>query len=220
MSDLVEDLSGGDDRDGELEPGEQRPAEPEVRPLEETLSAPQQQALVLIGEGKPIQAVAKEVGVNRGTIYRWMKSDAYFRAAYNAWQVEQWESCRAALLKCGQKAVAKILDVVDHDRDIAWKVVRELGLFKGSHQMQTDPRRVRQEIEIEELEEDARLEQRKPREILAMVEGKTLPDLQRPEPPEPARSKPGQTLWTDLSPEQQARVLRKRELERAGLNNC
>jgi transposase-like protein len=114
----------------------------------------------MIVDGKPFGEAAKEVGVNRTTLYRWMRLDPQFRAAYNVWQMEQREGCRAALLKCGQEAVAKISKVVSIDQDTAWKVTKEMGLFRDAPELPTDPAKVLREIEIEQIEEEDSLEQR------------------------------------------------------------
>jgi AcrR family transcriptional regulator len=143
----------------------------EIAPLEESLSAIQHKALALIADGQAIAETAKQIGVNRGTIYRWMRSDARFRAAYNGWQAEQRESCRAVMLQCGQLAAKKILGMVEYDWSLAWKVVKELGLFKDAGNLTIDPQHVQQEIEIEQLVESNRLEQTKTRELLVSIEG-------------------------------------------------
>ena len=69
-----------------------------ARELAEGLPQEQRLALGLMTIGKPIREAAEMAGVNRGTVYRWIKSDPQFRAAYNAWQLEQRESCRVRLL--------------------------------------------------------------------------------------------------------------------------
>jgi AcrR family transcriptional regulator len=120
----------------------------------------QRRALLLLTEGKPIGEIAEAVGVNRTTVYRWIRADPHFRAAYNAWQLEQRESCRAALLRSAQGAVAKIVRMIDIDSAVALRVAKELGLFQPSQGLQTDPQRVQREIEVEQLEVEAQLEQR------------------------------------------------------------
>jgi transposase-like protein len=101
--------------------------------LAEALPDEQQRALALLSNGEPIRMAADKTGVNRGTVYRWIKAGAHFRAAYNAWQQEQRESCRLGLLKCAEQAVARIALRIQYDEDLAFKLAKELGLFKGGH---------------------------------------------------------------------------------------
>jgi hypothetical protein len=124
----------------------------------EGLPEKQQRALMLIAEGQPIREAAKTAGINRGTLYRWIKSDPHFRAAYNGWQMEQRESCRAGLLKVAETAVAKLVRSVDLDGHLAFKVVKELGLFGGATPLRLDPRQIEQEVEVESIESDNQLD--------------------------------------------------------------
>lgn len=50
---------------------------------EDALSAKQRQALPLLIFGKTISAVAREIGVSRVTLSRWVNQDAKFKAALN-----------------------------------------------------------------------------------------------------------------------------------------
>ena len=134
-----------------------------IRRIVDALTDTQRRALALMAEGKSIGEAAQAVGVNRGTVYRWLKADPHFRAAYNAWQLEQRESRRAALLRCAEQAVAKIVRMVDIDDRVALKVVKELGLFARPEPLDMDPDRVQREIDIEQWETEARLEQRQAR---------------------------------------------------------
>ena len=79
------------------------------RRLSESLTAEQQGALGMITQGISIREAGEQLGIHRATIYRWLKANPYFRAAYNAWQLEQQESCRAALLKAAEEAVVRVV---------------------------------------------------------------------------------------------------------------
>jgi hypothetical protein len=138
-----------------------------LRRFTDALSAEQQRALAMLTDGQPIRAAADTVGVNRGTIYRWIQSDPQFRAAYNAWQLEQRESCRAMLLRAAERAVGRIIDCIDIDRGLAFKVAKELGLFDHPQKLSTEPERVDQQMQIEALEEENRLDRRQLKLLLA-----------------------------------------------------
>ena len=124
MSDEVQSLAVQ-----EQESGTPVPKQP-LGPVIEGLTHRQQKAVALIGEGQSIKVVGQTIGADPGTVYRWIRSDAHFRAAYNACQLEQRESCRAALLKCAERAVTRITRGVDIDPDLAFKVVKEMGLLR------------------------------------------------------------------------------------------
>lgn len=152
MSDSVEAAVVGGEQAGGAAAAKQV-----VRRLVDALSGRQQRALALITDGKSIQEVGETVGVDRTTVYRWIRIDPHFRAAYNAWQLEQRESCRAALLKCAGQAVARIVRSVNSDPALAWKLVKELGLLGKGQSLEIDPKQVEREISIEQAEAENRL---------------------------------------------------------------
>lgn len=152
-------VAGGDDGKG--------PASTDaLEKLAEALSAQQQAALAALCKGESIKQAAEAAGVNRGTLYRWLKVDARFRAAYNFWQQEHRESCRTGLLKCAEKAVARLNEAVDFDQRLAFQVVKELGLFSKVQMPNTDPELVQLEIEVEQLEAEERLGRRQLRQLM------------------------------------------------------
>jgi hypothetical protein len=150
------------------------------RRLSESLSPEQQKALQLLAAGQSIPKVAENVGVHRATIYRWITREPYFRAAYNAWQLEQRESFRAILFKCGETAVQRVATMVDYDHQFAWKVARELGMIGMPHALHTDPDLVEREIELEQMEEQARLDQRRQSFLPAVAIEKVEPPAASP----------------------------------------
>jgi transposase len=135
------------------------------RRLSESLTDDQQRALGLITEGTAIREVGQQLGIHRGTIYRWLKSDPYFRAAYNAWQLEQQESCRAALMKAAEMAVAKVIENFRYNPTLAWQVIKELGILSRPKSLSVDPKHVEMEIAVERHEEETVLLQRIEREM-------------------------------------------------------
>jgi len=177
MPSAVQDRAGEQTSGSEAAAQAPLPGGTRLRRLSQSLTPVQVQALGLIAEGTSIPDVATKIGVNRATVYRWMKTDKYFRAGYNAWQLELRESCRLALYKSAQKAAARIAVSVEYDKELAWKLIRELGIFGKPQALSSDPDRIEKEIEIEQLEEQARLEERghDPRVVQARASSPAAP---------------------------------------------
>lgn len=92
------------------------------------LSQSQEMALAALRGGQTFVRAAEEAGVTRMTLYRWLRGNAHFRAAFNAWQEEAVESARARLVKLADQAV----DVVEQalrrsDEKVALRVLRSIG---------------------------------------------------------------------------------------------
>jgi hypothetical protein len=145
--------------------GEPGPERRVVRRLGEQLSEDQQRALGMLTEGTGIREVGQQLKIHRGTIYRWLRRDPYFRAAYNAWQLEQQESCRAALMKAAEKAVARVIQSIPVHPELAWRVIKELGILSRSGSLSVEPSRVEMEIAVERHEEESELLRRIEREV-------------------------------------------------------
>ncbi len=58
------------------------------------MSPQQQVAIEQLVAGKSLVASATSAGVTRLTLYRWLKSDPVFTAAYNAWRARCWRRPR------------------------------------------------------------------------------------------------------------------------------
>src|SRR5947209_12528681 len=93
------------------------------------LSAVQQRALALLLEGRAFSAAAQVAGVHRSTLYRWIKQDAAFAAAYNAWQQELAESARARAHTAAMAAVEKVIRNMEIDGHLAMKFIKEMGIL-------------------------------------------------------------------------------------------
>ena len=65
--------------------------------LVEALQDKQRVAFESLRGGSSFAVAAERAGVGRVTVYRWVKSDANFRAAYNAWRQELAESAGSRL---------------------------------------------------------------------------------------------------------------------------
>ena len=118
-------------------------------PQEQDLSQKQQAALAELQRGTPFKVAAQRAGVHQATLYRWVKSDPTFRAAYNLWEQTTRESARAKLLMAADIAVERIVRSIDVDPKFAFAVLKELGIFHQRPAGQIDPQHVQQEIELE-----------------------------------------------------------------------
>lgn len=115
-------------------------------------------ALEMLTAGVTIREAAAKIGLARQSVYRWIRRDAGFRAAYHAWQQEHRESCRAGLLRCAEMAVASVAATVAKDPHLAFMVCKQLGLFKQVDAATTiEPDMVKSEIEVEQMKEKARI---------------------------------------------------------------
>jgi len=98
---------------------------------EKPLPAQQQKALELLVMGRSVAETAREVGVGRTTMFRWLKSDAHFQAAYNRWQHEVQSSCHSRLLALTDKAVDVIdMSLTTNDARMAMQLLKGMGMIK------------------------------------------------------------------------------------------
>src|SRR5207244_3791667 len=69
------------------------------------LSPAQRTAIEKLTSGHTLVDSALAAGVNRTTLYRWLKNDATFLAAYNAWQQDAVATARGRMLGITDVAV-------------------------------------------------------------------------------------------------------------------
>jgi uncharacterized protein YerC len=99
----------------------------------EGLGQTQEAALAALRTGCTFRQAAHEAGVSRPTIYRWVQSDPHFRAAYNAWKLEQVESARSRLIRLTDKAVDVVENALATDNHrVAVQVLKGSGAMRGA----------------------------------------------------------------------------------------
>jgi hypothetical protein len=135
------------------------PAAAATDALSIALPPDQRTALELLRAGTNITDAARDAGIDRRTIYRWLNHDPAFRAAYNQWQNELEESCRARLLALTGKAVDAVERSLEKgDAALALRVIRDLGINRPSTRRTTNPDEIRRRAAIAERERRFTLE--------------------------------------------------------------
>ena len=108
-----------------------------------SLTPEQRTAIEWMTAGETALAAATAAGVNRTTVYRWMKSDPQFQAAYNAWQNDVLATAKARLVAATDVAVTAVVNgMARGDAKTALTLLKQLGLLRPSRPGHTDPDRV------------------------------------------------------------------------------
>lgn len=126
-------------------------ATPLVASASEIVLAKEQQ-LVLEGlvSGKSIKELAQSAGVGRTTIYRWMKHDPAFRAAYNQWHEQMMENGRSRLLMLVDTAADSLRKALEAgDSKAALELLRGMGVLKARAVGPTDAEEIRRLNDLE-----------------------------------------------------------------------
>jgi hypothetical protein len=134
-----------------------------ARAAAERLGTEQRSALEKLLGGKSVAESAELAGVSRATVYRWLKSDFQFRAAYNQWHDEMEESARSKLLMMSDLAAGAVRTALEKgDARTAMQLLKELGLMKPGGERLLDAGELKQRAELDEkrrrigLKEEAR----------------------------------------------------------------
>jgi hypothetical protein len=125
----------------------------ELEAMALALSPGQRKAIELLTSGHTVVEAATAAGVGRATLYRWLKGDAQFVAAYNAWQADAIATARARLLAMTDLAVATVGKAMSRgDAKTAVAVLKAMGVMKRPN---VGP------VEVEEVKRVQDLEERK-----------------------------------------------------------
>jgi hypothetical protein len=127
------------------------------KPLE--LSAAQERALQQLAAGTSIKETARVVGVGRRTVHRWLKEDANFAAAYNAWRRETVDSGRARVLAMTDLALDTVQNaMLQGNARVAVQVARAAGALDAPRPGPIDPEELRRRRELREGKRELALE--------------------------------------------------------------
>ena len=126
-----------------------REVQPGVRldSLVEKLDVDQVAVYQAVVGGMTYKDAAESAGVGRSTIFYWLRSDPYFKAAINAWKAEQNEAANARLSKMTDKAVNNVEKALDNgDAKVSYQFLKDRGLLAKQKEGAVDPAVVRQQI--------------------------------------------------------------------------
>jgi len=127
---------------------------PRIKPL----SREQEAALAAIAAGKSAAAAAIDAGVHQGTLYRWLKEDPSFSAAYHTWQNECRESARGRLMALTDNAVSAVSNAIDkQDIRTALTILKGLGVLTPVTPGSTDAQEHKRERELAQRNKENQL---------------------------------------------------------------
>ena len=123
------------------------------------LTVLQEQALQQLAAGTSIKETARVVGVGRRTVHRWLKEDANFAAAYNAWRRETVDSGRARVLAMTDLALDTVQNaMLQGNARIAVQVAKATGALDAPRPGPSDAGELRRRRELKEGKRELRLE--------------------------------------------------------------
>jgi hypothetical protein len=158
------------------------------------LSPKQRMAIVRLTLCGSHRDAAAAAGVTRVTVWRWMKEDATFQAAFNAWARDQVATTKARVLRMGpQAATAVEKGMARGDARLALRVLENLGFMDRPHVGPTEVQEVERsakrkdrirkarerkaEVRIEQEEGNLRME-----EMMAPMGGVGLAGMRKRKP--------------------------------------
>src|SRR6202035_1322729 len=101
--------------------------------------------------GQSFAQAATQAGVHRATVFRWVKRDPYFAAAFNAWKLELRASAQVRLLKLADKAVDVVEQALERgDEKVAMKMLRQLQVMRRTKVGTTDGETMKVEMDLQE----------------------------------------------------------------------
>ena len=94
------------------------------------LSPEQRTAIEWLTAGESPTSAAVAAGVGRTTVYRWMKEDPNFQAAYNAWQADVTATVKAQILAAATVAVQAVVgSMAKGDAKTGLALLKQLGMI-------------------------------------------------------------------------------------------
>ncbi len=114
------------------------------------LGPEQEAALKLLTAGKSVVEVAGEMGIHRATLYRWIKTNAVFAAAYNQWHEQMRQVSYSRLMTMAEKAGDALEKALEAgDGKLAMRYFEKMGLAKERAVGPTEAEEVMAEREME-----------------------------------------------------------------------
>jgi hypothetical protein len=108
-----------------------------------SLTPPQRTAIQMLTSGKTAIDSALAAGVSRRTLYRWLKTDVNFQAAYNAWQHDAIATARGKVLALTDAAIDAVRRaLVKGDAKTALVILKSTGILDRPEPGSTDPEEV------------------------------------------------------------------------------
>jgi hypothetical protein len=113
------------------------------------LTATQERALRELAAGQNISGAARLAGVDRRTVYRWMRADPNFASAYNAWKNEIVASGRARVLALTDLAIDTVKSaMLQGNARVAVQVAKATGAMQTPRPAPTNPEHLRRRQEV------------------------------------------------------------------------
>ena|SRR5947209_5442272 len=133
----------------------------------------QEKAIELLGAGKSLAEAAREAGVGRTTMYRWLKDDPHFIAAWNAWRREQRDMARAKLTGLLSAAVDTVRGEIERGNGkLAMAVLQKMAVATAQEDGPEDPADVQRELTVKRRMEQVAIKKKESEAVLAeIVEG-------------------------------------------------
>ncbi len=122
------------------------------------LPPPQRAAIEMLTSGHSMIESATAAGVNRTTLYRWLKNDPNFKAAYNAWQHDALATARGKVLALTDAAVDAVRRALTKgDAKTALVILKSTGILDRPEPGSTDPDEIKTREAIERKQSDTDL---------------------------------------------------------------
>ena len=104
------------------------------------LSPQQQKAADRLARGETVSKIAEEVGVDRGTIYRWRTGDPNFIAALNRWRGLLQAETRDRVLALSAGAADSVSkSIMNGDSRLGLRLLEKMGCLEPGPDHPTDP---------------------------------------------------------------------------------
>lgn len=159
-------------------------AEQTPSPLLSSLSRQQRQVLQVISVGDSIALAAAHARVCRTTVYRWLRTDVAFRAAYSAWQQEVLNSAQSRLLEALDDAVTTIRDAVaEGNTELAMKLIQGFSALRRPEPNPMEDAYLLREAFLSGAQSD----------VASVKDGSVQPETPAPEPAAPTPALPAAT---------------------------